>query len=111
MFLDKLYLPHNKLQSIPAGIGMLKNLQILDLSSNQLTELPSEIGMLTKLRKLLVFHNGLQTLPFELGYLYQLEILGIEGNPIDGAMKSKLMHDGTQALVKELLENMPGKLS
>ncbi|EER24281.1 Glucose-repressible alcohol dehydrogenase transcriptional effector [Coccidioides posadasii str. Silveira] len=106
-FLDKLYLNHNKLKSLPSSIGELKNLTHLDISSNELTEIPEEIGMLTNLKKLLLFDNSLQTLPFELGYLYQLDTLGIEGNPLADVLKSRIMQEGTKSLIKYLKEEMP----
>lgn len=108
IFLDKLYLNHNKLKSLPRAVGRLKNLTQLDVSSNDMTELPEEIGMLTNLKRLLVFDNNLQTLPFELGYLYQLDTLGIEGNPLDEVLKTRIMREGTKSLVKYLKEETPG---
>lgn len=109
VFLDKLYLNHNKLKSLPSSIGQLKNLTHLDVSSNELTEIPEEIGMLTNLKKLLLFDNNLQTLPYEMGYLYQLDTLGIEGNPLTDVLKSRIMQEGTKSLVKYLKEEMPGE--
>jgi CCR4-NOT transcription complex subunit 6 len=108
-FLDKLFLSHNKLKTLPPAIGQLRNLTFMDLSGNELTELPEEIGMLTNLRRFLLFDNNVQTLPYEMGYLYSLEILGIEGNPLDEVLKSHVMKQGTKALIKYLKEEMPGK--
>jgi CCR4-NOT transcription complex subunit 6 len=108
VFLEKLYLNHNKLKTIPPTIRQLKNLSHLDLSSNELTDLPEEIGMLTNLKKLLLFDNNLHSLPYEMGYLYQLETLGIEGNPLNDVLKSRIMQEGTKSLVKYLKEEMPG---
>ncbi|KAL1958202.1 hypothetical protein VTO42DRAFT_5058 [Malbranchea cinnamomea] len=107
VFLEKLYLNYNKLKTLPRGIGQLKSLTHLDVSGNDLNEIPPEIGMLTNLKKLLLFDNNLQTLPYELGYLYQLDILGIEGNPLTDVLKSRIMQDGTKALIKYLKEEMP----
>ncbi|EEP75764.1 conserved hypothetical protein [Uncinocarpus reesii 1704] len=106
-FLDKLYLNHNKLKTLPPSIGELKSLTHLDVSSNELTEIPEEIGMLTNLKKLLLFDNNLQTLPYELGCLYQLDTLGIEGNPLADILKSRIMQEGTKSLIKYLKEEMP----
>ena len=110
-FLRKLHLTHNKLDHLPAAIGKMKNLVHLDVSANLLTELPEELGMLTNLQKLLLFDNSVQNLPYELGFLYNLETLGIQGNPLDEDLKTKIMQEGTKKLIIYLRENMPGKFA
>lgn len=108
MFLEKLYLNHNKLKSLPPMVGQLRKLNHLDLSGNDLTELPEEIGMLSNLKKLYLFDNNIRTLPYEMGYLYRLETLGIEGNPLSDILKAQIMKEGTKALIRYLKEEMPG---
>ena len=110
VFLNKLFVDNNKLQTLPAEIGLLRNLSHLDISNNELSELPERIGMLVNLKALLLFDNNIQTLPCELGYLYQLETLGIEGNPLEDKWKNLMMQDGTKALITELKNNSDRKL-
>lgn len=110
-FLKELYIASNKLARIPKMIGELRSLQVLDASYNQLTELPAELGMCTYLKHLLVFNNNIQELPFELGSLHLLEMLGIEGNPLEPNIKQEIMEKGTKSLVNALREGAPGKNS
>ncbi len=106
-FLNELYLASNKITHVPASIGKMRNLRYLDLSNNQLSELPAEIGMCVYLKHLLLFDNELRTLPNEVGSLYQLEMLGVEGNPLDPALKREIMDNGTKSLVLHLRESAP----
>ena len=108
-FLNELYVASNKITELPAAIGQLRHLRLLDASNNNLTELPPELGMCVYLKQLLLFDNNIHTLPNELGFLYLLEMLGIEGNPLEVAMKQEIMERGTKALVQHLREEAPGK--
>lgn len=106
-FLTMLYLNHNSLVSVPPAICRLRNLILLDLSCNELTSVPPELGMLTFLRELYLFDNLLTTLPHELGSLHQLEMIGIEGNPMDNSLRSIVQKDGTPALISFLRDSCP----
>jgi CCR4-NOT transcription complex subunit 6 len=106
-FLNELYLASNKLSQLPAAIGQLRQLRHLDISSNHLTDLPPELGMCVYLKNLLIFDNNIRSLPGELGSLYQLEMLGIEGNPLDGSMKQEIVEGGTKSLIHHLREEAP----
>ena len=109
-FLDKVFFNFNKLTAIPPAVGHLRTLTCLDLSFNHITELPPEIGMLSNLRELLLYENPIQTLPYELGLLYSLELLGIEGCPLDEGLKSLIMDQGTAGLIDYLRQHCPGTL-
>jgi Leucine-rich repeat (LRR) protein len=39
----------NELKSVPAALGALTSLKVLDLSGNQLSTVPPELGLLTAL--------------------------------------------------------------
>jgi len=53
----------NRLTALPAEIGCLLSLKVLDLRGNALRTLPEEIGGLVKLEKLLLAQNELRALP------------------------------------------------
>jgi CCR4-NOT transcription complex subunit 6 len=109
-FLQELYISSNKLSELPAAIGELRQLRILEASHNQISELPPELGMCTYLKHLLLFDNHIRTLPYELGSLHQLEMLGIEGNPLNPDMKQEVMERGAKSLITLLREQAPGML-
>lgn len=109
-FVEELYLCSNNLRYLPPSIGQLRKLRHLDLSHNHLTELPPELGMCTPLRKLLVFNNQIQELPYELGALHFLELLGVQGNPLNSDIKQMLIDDGTKGLINHLKEHAPSEL-
>ena len=110
-FLDKLYINHNKLTSLPPVIGRLKLLQLLDASGNQLTDLPPELGMLTNLKNLYLFDNQLTSLPNELGSLYHLEFIGLEGNPMREDLKQIMIKDGPRGVITTLRESLQSSYS
>jgi CCR4-NOT transcription complex subunit 6 len=107
-FLQELYIASNKLTYLPPDIGRLRHLRLLEASFNQISELPPEIGMCTNLKSLFLFDNNIRTLPYELGSLCLLEMLGIEGNPLDPEMRQEIMERGTKSLVNLLREQAPG---
>ncbi len=109
-FLQELYISSNKLTILPAAIGGLRQLRILEASHNQISELPPELGMCTFLKQLLLFNNNIRTLPCEIGSLHMLEMLGIEGNPLDPELKKEIMEKGTKSLITYLREQHPSKL-
>ncbi|KAK1756940.1 glucose-repressible alcohol dehydrogenase transcriptional effector [Echria macrotheca] len=106
-FLKELYIASNKLSYLPAEIGKLRNLTVLEASNNMISELPPEIGMCTGLKQLLLFDNQIRDLPYEVGSLHHLEMLGIEGNPLNPKLKEEIMERGTKSLVNMLREQAP----
>lgn len=81
--LAQLCLTSNKLCSVPAGLGKLQFLRFLDLSFNQITELPDDIFKhLTRLTSLNVSGNELVRLP-SMGYLTDLHDLLVSKNKLE----------------------------
>jgi Leucine-rich repeat (LRR) protein len=109
-FLTELRLNGNLLTMLPAQVGELRSLVILDLSDNSLSFLPPELGKLTNLVELLLYNNRLSSLPAEMGYLYQLENLGLDGNPWDEPLTGVLLTQGPLAIVPFLRDNLLGTL-
>ena len=72
----------NRVTSVPAEIGQLTSLTDLHLGGNLLTSLPAEIGQLTALRELNLNNNKLTSVPAEIGQLTSLTVLYINGNQL-----------------------------
>jgi Leucine-rich repeat (LRR) protein len=81
----KLFLFSNALSSVPGEIFNIEHLTFLSLRDNQIKELPTGIGKLRNLRDLNISSNALRYLPFELLQLLQqsssLRMLNIHPNP------------------------------
>ncbi|TRY68578.1 hypothetical protein TCAL_03065 [Tigriopus californicus] len=80
--LTKLILASNQLTLLPANLGDLSTLTVLDLHDNMLKELPNEIGLLTCLSKLNVSHNRLSGLPPDFYRLASLRDLNLSKNEL-----------------------------
>ena len=106
-FLTNLYIGHNSLSQLPTAIAKLKHLTVLDVSSNKLTSVPPELGLCWSLTDLLMFDNLLEELPGELGMLFNLKTLGIEGNPLQDALRARVDHGGTNGLIEYLRDSCP----
>ena len=97
-----LQLDGNRLRGeIPATLGRLSDLELLDLSNNRLDgALPAELGSLTNLKSLILNGNDLTgAIPPELGNLTGLEILHLHFNYLTGDIPSEL---GALAMLREL---------
>ena len=62
--------------AVPAEVGRLSALRVLDLQGNQLTSLPAEIGQLASLEGLYINCNELTSVPAEIGQLASLKHMG-----------------------------------
>ena len=78
--LTVLNLGNNQLMNLSAEIGQLTSLTVLNLAYNRLTSLPAEIWQLTSLTRLWLDDNQLTSLPAEIGQLTSLEWLTLSGN-------------------------------
>ena len=67
---------------VPAEIGKLTSLTVLDLGGNPLTSLPAEIGQLSSLKSLNLSGNQLTSLPAEIGQLTSLRELWLNDNQL-----------------------------
>lgn len=83
VWVQELYLQDNLLTgALPAEIGRMANLIILDASNNQLTGISAEIGQLRKLQILNLSDNLIDTYPNEIQNLKNnLITLNLTGNP------------------------------
>jgi putative cell wall-binding protein len=77
-----LQLSYNSLSSLPSEIGGLTSLEWLDLGGNWLSSVPSEIGGLTSLESLDLYRNQLSSLPSEIGGLTSLVYLNLAVNQL-----------------------------
>ena len=72
----------NLFSEIPAFIGNLRELVLLDFRQNQLRKLPKELCTLKKLQKLFLNENKLYALPEQIGDLESLELLNLSKNDL-----------------------------
>jgi Leucine-rich repeat (LRR) protein len=74
------------LTTIPPEIGKLKNLKLIRLNLTEVKSLPKEIGELTNLE--LLFCPGMECIPKEIGHLNNLEVLDINGSNLGESINS-----------------------
>lgn len=73
-----------QLTRLPAAVGRLTGLRLLDASHNALAAVPRELGRLEHLHTLYLQGNALSALPAELAAAPALEVLWLEENPALG---------------------------
>ena len=116
--LSEIYLAHNAIHgSLPATIGNLTHLQILDLEANQITSLPDSIRKLKRMRILLLGENCLSQLPWEAleGFLdlYELDVYSnkLSGDLLPAAIqKLTLSSLSTFDIHSNALTSLPSNL-
>jgi Leucine-rich repeat (LRR) protein len=87
--LEKATLNNINLTEVPASIGILKQIRILEFQENPIVKISSEIGSLENLEELHVgtrssiFKCGLKTLPSELSKCTKLKILDLKMSDIE----------------------------
>ena len=98
------WIAHGLAGSIPAELGNLANLKVLQLNANVLTgSVPAELGNLANLETLHLGYNGLSgSIPPELGNLADLESLNLSFNSLTGTIPTEL---GGLASLTSLLLN------
>ena len=110
-------LDYNQLSgSIPAELGNLPNLQVLDLTNNQFSgSIPAELGNLTNLTYLYLGYNQLSgSIPVELGNLTNLENLELDNNQLSGSIPVELGNltnlQGLYLYSNQLSDSIPAEL-
>ena len=88
--ITKLYAPQLSIQNIPKTIGVLTQLEGLELWENSITSLPPEIGQLSQLQELYLRDNHFLTLPTEIGQLPQIKEIYLHCNPLTQKAKDFL---------------------
>lgn len=81
--INTLNLDSNSLQTLPAAITNMANLEILSLRDNRIQDLPAAFVKLTKLRYLDLTFNRLARLPDALSGMPSLDDLYLEHNPFE----------------------------
>lgn len=71
-----------RIQTLPSEIGLLSELEVLDLHGEELSSLPESIGDLSSLRELRAGGNRLERLPYGLRRLHSLRSLVLTENQL-----------------------------
>jgi len=68
---------------VPTEIGLLTNLETLDLTDTGIFSIPSSIGSLSNLKYLYLGENSLQSIPNEIGNITPLVVLNLSGSNLN----------------------------
>jgi Leucine-rich repeat (LRR) protein/predicted protein tyrosine phosphatase len=82
--LETLNLTNNRVEVVPAALGMLASLRTLLLSGNGVQDLPAELGQLVRLEELALSRNRLRCVPACVYELRALRKLDLSANEIAG---------------------------
>lgn len=111
--LEKLYIGKNDLKYISPEIGKLKNLKLFSAQYNELTSLPDELTEISNLEQILVNQNHLRKLPDSIGRLKKLITLQAKYNKLEYLPES--IGDCEQLqfihLTQNLLNELPSSIS
>lgn len=105
--ITELVLFNNTFSTIPSDIGLMQNLEYLDLDWNGMGgTIPAEIGQCTNLKELFLSGNKLTgTVPASLGLLKDLQLLLLFENSLHGNMPSDVCRlTAEQSLVPQDLQ-------
>ncbi|CAK9018032.1 unnamed protein product [Durusdinium trenchii] len=80
--MESLHLQANRLTGLPASLGNLSRLKLLQLQNNRLASLPESLGRLSSLVELYLEDNELSSLPESLGNLGTLRTLKLYNNKL-----------------------------
>jgi len=72
--LKKLYVWHNKIESVSDEISKLNNLELLDIGYNELSTIPKWIEKLSRLSVLVLEHNKIDKIDINLKWMKDIEI-------------------------------------
>lgn len=95
--LRSLFLPSNKLTTLPPSVRFLTNVTELNIMDNRITELPEEVTLMTAITDLQVTRNRFTRLPEHIGRLDKMPRMNFDCNHL-----TSLPHSLTKAHIRRL---------
>lgn len=99
---------HNALTEVPAALGLMSRLEVLNFEYNNL-EILCGFGELKRLEVIELTDNALKGLPPEIGYLPKLWRLKISANPLHN-VPPEVYYSGVENVKRYLTEQSPHNL-